>query len=132
MTMKMTLNDVLVLNDIVKALIDSTELKISHIFKFKLLGIAKNLESTVSNYHTIRDERIKEYGTEIVDEEGNPTGGIEIKKDNIEAIKKFEEDMAKFVNTEVDVDIQKLKVQEVFDAGVPSDYLVRLYNIIEE
>lgn len=130
--MKMTLNDALVLNDIVKVLIDNTELKISPIFKFKLLAIAKNLEMPVSNYQTIREEKIREYGTEVIDEEGNPTGGVEIKADDIESITKFTKDINGFINTEIEVDIQKLKVQEVFDAGVPSDYLVRLYNIIEE
>lgn len=130
--MKMTLNDALVLNDIVKALIDNTELKISSIFKFKLLGIAKNLEIPVSNYQMIRDEKIREYGTESTDEEGNPTGGVEIKADDTESIEKFTKDMNEFIQSEIEIDIQKLKVQEVFDAGVPSDYLVRLFNIIEE
>lgn len=130
--MKMTLNDVLVLNDIVKALIDNTELKISPIFKFKLLGIVKNLEVPVGNYQMIREEKIREYGTEVVDEEGNPTGDVEIKADDVESMAKFAKDMDAFIQTDVEVDIQKLKVQEVFDAGVPSDYLVRLFNIIEE
>lgn len=130
--MKMTLNDALVLNDIVKGMIDNTELKISSIFKFRLLGIAKNLEMPVSNYQMIREEKIREYGTEVVDDEGNPTGGIEIKAEDKDARKKFEDDMVEFINTEVEVDISKLKVQEVFDAGVPSDYLVHLFNIIEE
>ena len=130
--MKMTLNDALVLNDIVKALIDNTELKINPIFKFKLLGIAKNLEIPVSNYQMIREEKIREYGTESTDEEGNPTGGVEIKADDTESIEKFTKDMNEFIQSEIEIDIQKLKVQEVFDAGVPSDYLVRLFNIIEE
>ena len=130
--MKMTLNDALVLNDIVKALIDNTELKISHIFKFKLLGIVKSLEVPVASYQRIREEKIREYGSTSVDEEGNPTGGVEIKADDTESIEKFTKDMNEFIQTEIEVDIQKLKVQEVFDAGVPSDYLVRLFNIIEE
>lgn len=128
----MTLNEALVLNDIVKALIDNTTLKIDSIFKFKLLGIVKNLEVPVSNYNVVREEKIREYGTETTDEEGNPTGGVEIKADDSESIAKFTEDMNKFIQTEIEVDIQKLKVKEVFDAGVPADYLVRLYNIIEE
>ena len=130
--MKMTLNEALILNDIVKALIDNTNLKITPIFKFKLLGIAKNLEMPVANYQMIREEKIREYGSESVDAEGNPTGGVEIKPEDIESITKFTKDMNDFINTEIEVDIQKLKVQEVFDAGVPSDYLVRLFNIIEE
>lgn len=130
--MKMTLNDALVLNDIVKALIENTELKISSVLKFRLLGIAKGLEMHVSNYHIVRENKIREYGTDTVDEEGNPTGGIEIKPDDTESIAKFTEDMNKFILTEVEVNIQKLKSEEVFNAGVPTEYLVRLFNIIEE
>lgn len=123
----MRLNDALVLNDIVKALIDNKDLKISSIFKFRLLGIAKNLEVPVANYHTIRDEKIVTYGT--VNEETNVP---EIKPENKEAVEKFQKDMTEFLNSEIDIEIQKLKVNEVFDAGVPSDYLVHLYHIIEE
>lgn len=128
--MKMKLNDVLVLNNVVKTLIDHKTLKIDAIFKFKLLGIAKELAPFVENYQLIRTDKIKEYGTEILDAEGNPTGDIEV-KEGTEAREKFDSDMEDFVNTEVELNIQKLKAQEIFDAGVPSDYLVHLFNIIE-
>lgn len=130
--MKMTLNEALVLNDIVKALIDNKDMKISAIFKFKLLGIAKELENPVANFHAVRESKIAEYGTEAEDENGNKLGHFEIKMDNTEAIGKFKNDLDELVQKEIEVNIQKLKVQEVFDAGVPSDYLVKLFNIIEE
>lgn len=128
----MTLNDVLALNDIVKQLIDNKELHIASVFKFRLLGIAKKLESNVENFNTIRENKIIEYGTEMEDENGNKLGTYEIKIEDTEAVEKFKSDLDLFVTTEVDVDIQKLKIQEVFDAGVPADFLVKLYHIIEE
>jgi hypothetical protein len=130
--MKMTLNEALVLNDIVKALIDNKDMKISAIFKFKLLGIAKELENPVANFYAVRESKIAEYGTEAEDENGNKLGHFEIKMDNTEAMGKFKNDLDELVQKEIEVNIQKLKVQEVFDAGVPSDYLVKLFNIIEE
>ena len=130
--MKMILNDVLVLNDVVKSLIDNKTLSINMVLKFRLLGIAKSLEQHVSNYNIIRESKIMEYGTEAVDAEGNKLGVYEIKTENTDAVEKFKRDLGEFLLTEVDVNIQKLKVQEVFDAGVPADYLVHLYGIIEE
>ena len=38
----------------------------------------------------------------------------------------------KRVNSEVEVNIQKLKAVDVFDKGLPAEYLVGLYSIIEE
>lgn len=130
--MKITLNDALTLNDIVKNIIDNKDLKISAVFKFRLLGIAKNLELHVSNYNIVRENKIIEYGTEVEDSEGNKLGNYEIKADDVEAMEKFRKDLDELLQKEVEVNIQKLKVQEVFDAGVPADYLVYLYNIIEE
>ena len=130
--MKMTLNEALVLNDILKTLIDSKELKISAIFKFKLLSIAKELENPVANFNIVRENKIMEYGTESEDEDGNKLGYYGIKADDTDAMEKFKKDLEELVQKEIDVNIQKLKVQEVFDAGVPSDYLVKLFNIIEE
>ena len=42
--MKIKLGIVLELNNMLKAIIDNTELKIDSLLKFKLLGILKNIE----------------------------------------------------------------------------------------
>ena len=42
------------------------------------------------------------------------------------------EDMDKIVDSDVEINIQKLKASDVFDKGLPADYLVGLYPIIEE
>ncbi len=125
--MKMKLNDVLVLNDTLKSIIDNDkDLKIDVLFKFRLLGIMKNLEAPVANFDIIRNEKIKEYGTE--DENGN----IAISHDDEDAIAKFTDDLNKILLSEVEINIEKLNVNNVFGAGVPAEYLVRLYPIIKE
>ena len=124
--MKIKLGTVLDLNAMLKAIIDNTELKIDSLFKFKLLGILKNIEIPVNNFEAIRNEKIREYGKE------NDEGNIGISADDTESMEKFTNDMNEVINSDVEVNIQKLKATDVFDKGLPADYLVGLYPIIEE
>ena len=124
--MKIKLRTVLDLNAMLKAIIDNTELKIDSLLKFKLLGILKNIEIPVNNFEAIRNEKIREYGKE------NDEGNIGISADDTESMEKFTKDMNEVINSDVEVNIQKLKATDVFDKGLPADYLVGLYPIIEE
>ena len=124
--MKIKLGIVLDLNAMLKAIIDNTELKIDSLLKFKLLGILKNIEIPVNNFEAVRNEKIREYGKE------NDEGNIGISADDIESIEKFTNDLNEIINSEVEVNIQKLKTTDVFDKGLPAEYLVGLYSIIEE
>lgn len=125
--MKMKLKEIMVLNQILKNIIDQdTDRKIQTLFKFKILGILKNMESPIANFEVIRNEKIKEYGTEGED------GTISIPEDNEKIMKQFTEDLNSLMESEVEISIEKLKAEDVFNAGVPADYLVGLYGIIEE
>ena len=124
--MKIKLKDILQINNILKAIIENSEIKIDPLFKFKLLGILKNIEIPIMNFETIRNEKIREYGKE------NEAGNIGISNDDTESIKKFSEEMDNVINSDVEVNIQKLKATDVFDKGLPTEYLVGLYSIIEE
>ena len=128
--MKIKLGNILEINNVLKSIIDNTELKIDALFKFRLLGIMKNLEVPIANFNVIRDEKIKEYGKELEDENGNKSIGIDA--NDKDAIAKFSEDINKVIDSEVDVNIEKLKAIDVFDKGLPTEYLVKLYPIIEE
>ena len=128
--MKIKLGNILEINNVLKSIIDNTELKIDALFKFRLLGIMKNLEVPIANFNVIRDEKIKEYGKELEDENGNKSIGIDA--NDKDAIAKFSEDINKVIDSEVDINIEKLKAIDVFDKGLPTEYLVKLYPIIEE
>ena len=128
--MKIKLGNVLEINNVLKQIIDNTELKIDALFKFKLLGIMKSFETPIANFEVIRNDKIKEYGKELEDENGNKSIGIDA--NDKDAIAKFSEDINKVIDSEVEVNIDKLKSIDVFDKGLPADYLVRLYPIIEE
>ena len=126
MEITLKLGEVLNLNQSLKLIIDDTKAKIDPLFKFKLLGIMKAIESHVANFETIRNEKINEYGKE------NGDGSISIDKEDSKALKHFNEDILKIINSEVCVNISKLKAIDVFDKGVKAEYLMGLYPIIEE
>ena len=128
--MKIKLGNVLEINNVLKSIIDNTELKIDALFKFKLLGIMKNIEVPIANFEVIRNEKIKEYGKELEDENGNKSIGIDA--NDKDAIAKFSEDINKVIDSEINVNIEKLKAIDVFDKGLSTEYLVKLYPIIEE
>ena len=124
--MKIKLKDILQINNILKAVIENSEIKIDPLFKFKLLGILKNIETPIMNFETIRNEKIMEYGTET------KNGNVQIPKEDAEAIKKYNDSLFEVLDSDVAINVEKLKVSDVFDKGLPADYLVGLYPIIEE
>lgn len=128
--MKIKLGNVLEINNVLKQIINNSELKIDALFKFRLLGIMKNLEVPIANFEVIRNEKIKEYGKELEDENGNKSIGIDA--NDKETVDKFSKDINKVIDSEVEVNIEKLKAIDVFDKGLPTEYLVKLYYIIEE
>ena len=128
--MKIKLGNILEINNVLKSIIDNTELKIDALFKFKLLGIMKSFEIPIANFEVIRNDKIREYGKELEDENGNKSIGINA--NDKDTIVKFSEDINKVIDSEVEVNIEKLKAIDVFDKGLPTEYLVKLYPIIEE
>ncbi len=126
MEITLKLSDVLNLNQTLRAIIDDNNTKVDALLKFKLLGIMKGLKNHIDNFEIIRNEKINEYGEKTED------GNIRISVEDKEAIQKFNDDLMKVINSEVSVNIARLKVSEVFDRGVKAEYLVGLYPIIEE
>lgn len=122
----MKLVQILKLNTTLKSIIDDKANKISPVLKFKFLGIMKQFESHIANFEVVRNDKIKEYGSE--DEEGN----IRIPEDDTDTLKKFSDELKDVLNSDVDITLQKIKADVIFDAGLPSDYLVALYDLIEE
>lgn len=127
----MKLKEILNLNQIIKLIIDNNNLKIDSLLKFRLLGILKDIEPSVSNFEIIRNENICEFGQPVNDENGNIIS-YEIPQDNEVSINKFKASLEKLLDNDVQITIHKLKASDVFDKGLPAEYLVGLYSIIEE
>lgn len=124
MELTLKLKDILNLNNALKAIID--DIDIDALLKFRLLGIMKEIENHVTNFNLICNEKIAEFGTK--DEEGN----ITIPSEDKEAIRKFNDVMRKVTDSEISINITKIKSKEIFSKGIKSEYLIWLYPIIEE
>lgn len=138
--MIMKVKDILNYNRIIKNIIDSNT-DINALIKFKMLGMLKQFEPVITNYEIVRNDKIKEYGT--FTENGN-YGIFVPQKDNYdneddyqkaiaqyeETFSKFDADMNEIADSESDIKLTKFGA-EILDIGIPADYLLALYDLIE-
>lgn len=125
MEIKLKFSEVFRINTVLKTIIEDNKTKINALLKFRLLGIMRSMEPHISNFEIIKNEKIVEYGKETED------GIFQISKDNTEGMEKFERDIKQVLDSEVLINIDMLKPDEVFDKGLSSEYLMGLYPIIE-
>lgn len=122
----MTINNIINLNGRLSAIINNDNIT-DPALKFKLLTIMKQLEIYIKNYETVKNSLIEKYGT--LDD----NNVVRVDKNVDEnAFNLFKEEYEKFLSTEVDVHITKVKSSEIFNSGIDSSYLLSLYEIIEE
>lgn len=139
----MKTKDVLKYNSAIMKIIDNAT-DIDALGKFRLLGILKQLQPTIENYNNVRDDLIRQHANIFGD---NSVAGIvepnrdnfENEEDYIEAFNHFTEcknnfdkDIEKLDKSVVNIDIKKLNYQDVMNAGIPSAYLLDIYDLIEE
>ncbi len=126
MEIKLKVNEVLGLNHVLKTIIDNDKVKINVLLKFRLLGIMHSIESHIANFEIVKNEKIIEYGEE------DENGIYQISTDKPDAMENFKNDIRQVLDSEVTININMLKPDEVFDQGLTAEYLMALYPIIGE
>lgn len=126
MEIKLKVNEVLGLNHVLKTIIDNDKVKINVLLKFRLLGIMHSIESHIANFEIVKNEKIIEFG------EADENGNYQISTDKPDAMENFKKDIRQVLDSEVTININMLKPDEVFDQGLTSEYLMGLYPIIGE
>lgn len=138
----MTIRELLDYNSSIKTIIDNAK-DVSALVKYKLLTMCKQIEPVEETVEKVRLEIINKYGTK---KEDGSVGIWEPARDDYENdsdydeavtkyhsnIEQFQNDMNSLLNSESDITIKKFKSSEIFDAGLPADYLLAIYNLIEE
>ncbi len=138
----MLVKDAISYSRTIKSIIDSNS-NINALVKFKLLGMAKQLEPITENFERVRNENIYKYGT--INENGGASI-VEPKRDSFDndedfntamdeyknTVAKINEELKTILNSDVNVNINKFKYTEIIDAGLSADYLLDLYELIEE
>lgn len=121
--MTMKLLSILNLYNNIKIMLDDTTVKIDVLLKFKLLGVLKSLEVYVQNFEIVRGEKFVEYG------EKSENGNISIPTEKIE---EFTLELQKLLDNEIEVNFKKIKASDIIDKGLNANYLICLYDIMEE
>lgn len=138
----MLVNEVLNYNKIIKNIIDNST-DVGGLAKFKLLGILKQFEPIVQDFEIVRNETISKYGTYnnqgilgvFPPDKDKYDNEEEFKKANDEyksIVDKIDSELEKVAKAEVTVNISKIKYSDIMDAGIPAEYLVAIYDFIEE
>lgn len=126
MEIKLKLNEVINMNTVIKNIISDKNIELDSLAKFKFLGIINSFKGHIENFEVIRNEKILEYGKD------NEEGQKYIDTKDTETLKKFSEELSLILNSEVTVNIEKIKIDNIFDKGISIDYLTVLYPIMEE
>ena len=117
--------------EITKGIIENNDSNITSLSKFKLLGIIRSFSGIYTDYDQTRQDLIRKYGEPVLDDEGNKTGNIEIKKDS-ENMDKFVEEMNILRNQNIDVEFTSMTVDELFSLGLSAELYTIFMPIVEE
>lgn len=117
--------------EITKGIIENNDSNITSLSKFKLLGIIRSFSGIYTDYDQTRQDLIRKYGEPVLDDEGNETGNIEIKKDS-ENMDKFVEEMNILRNQNIDVEFTSMTVDELFSLGLSAELYTIFMPIVEE
>lgn len=117
--------------EITKGIIENNDSNITSLSKFKLLGIIRSFSGIYTDYDQTRQDLVKKYGEPVLDDEGNETGNIEIKKDS-ENMDKFVEEMSVLRNQNIDVEFTSMTVDELFSLGLSAELYTIFVPIVEE
>ena len=130
--MEIKTGQVISIYNILQDIIDNNK-DVDSSIKFKFLLTMNELTNVVSNFEKMRNEKINEFGkdTEIEDENGEKRIVKAIDEDDVEARKNFSDTMNEIINSDIEVNIQKFKSDEIFNKGITSQQLVCLLPIIE-
>lgn len=117
--------------EITKGIIENNDSNITSLSKFKLLGIIRSFSGIYTDYDQTRQDLIRKYGEPVLDDEGNKTGNIEIKKDS-ENMDKFVEEMNILRNQNIDMEFTSMTVDELFSLGLSAELYTIFIPIVEE
>lgn len=114
----------------IKNVIENKDIDIKAKFKFKLLRLYSEVQSIVKDFEITKDGLINKYGTDVLDSEGNVT------QKRVSPDDKTWTDFVKEINTvaesDVDIDITPITVDELFEMELDTDALADLVPIVVE
>ena len=137
----MKVNEILQYDETMKNLIDNTTMDAK--IKFRFLNMRKQFEPVVQNFQQMREEILQKYSEK---KEDGSMGIFEPERDAFEsdkdydaALKKFQDTVESFqkdvnsiLNDDAIIELVKFKAEDIMNAGIPSDALLVIIDLIEE
>lgn len=138
----LTVNDVLDYDKIIKEIIDNIK-DLDSLVKFRLLGLCKQFEPIVTSYDLIRNEKIIQYGNVEADGQigivepnrenfDDENGYAEAMKTYSDSVNKFQNELKELLKSDANIEIKKIKYSDIMDSNIPGNYLLAIYDLIEE
>lgn len=126
----------------VEALNKLSETKLVGGASFSVAKFLKDVTSDVETYHKVKNEKIVEYGSVVLDDEGKPkvdaTGNqiysfsVPGSKELTESGKKYVAEMQEIENKELDIKIPEIKASDLAESKIEPKYLIALTWLIKE
>ena len=137
----MKVNEILQYDETMKNLIDNTTMDAK--IKFRFLNMRKQFEPVVQNFQQMREEILQKYSEK---KEDGSMGIFEPERDAFEsdkdydaALKKFQDTVESFqkdvnsiLNDDANIVLVNFKAEDIMNAGIPSDALLVIIDLIEE
>lgn len=104
-----------------------SSLKLPAVTSYKLALLTKKINPDIEEFHKTRNEKLKEYGEEIMEDEKS-TGKFNIKQENIEIFNKEIDDL---LETELNIDIPDVSISEFSGINIEPKYFIELEWLIK-
>lgn len=114
----------------IKKVIENKDNGIKAAFKFKLLRLYSEVQPVEKDFETTKDGLVNKYGTDVLDSEGNVTQKRVSPED--ETWTDFVKEINTVAESDVDIDITPITVDELFEMELDTDALADLVPIVEE
>lgn len=95
---------------------------------FELSRLVNNLQPTIKSYNSIYSEKIKQYGTPVLDKDGKETDEYQFTKENR---LKFDTEIDEVLETSVEVEVPKINIKDFDGKSVIPMFLINLDWLIK-
>ena len=119
-----------------KTIVESTEsinqllaIKLPATISYKLVLFVKRLEPIIEGYNKVRGEKVIEYGTVVVDDEGKDTDQYKFSPENAT---KFSDELNALLATENELNVPEINIKDLGELAIEPKYLMNLGWLIKE
>lgn len=124
----MTINTTLAkIINMVDALNNIADMDVPYKTSYKLMQVMDAVEEHRERYQKLHRELVQKHGEEQLDEDGNDTGNIQVKPDNVES---FRREQNELLETEVELNVPRFQHEDFEGTEVKPRWLIQIKDIL--